>query len=503
MSLSDNPIFLTQKRLVHRGGVLAAVLIAALIGLSLLSGLIAFLANPAIFNFHSLDEAGKVFYAWMLGIEGLILTFGVSLRVSRVLSEDRKAGLWDSNRLTPLKPQQIVAGYWFGPGLREFYMAAALAIIGLMAVIIAKLPITLWLGTQTVVFSTACFMGLLSLLTGLAFEKQQGTLAVIILFFCYPFSFMAAGRGLNNFLLPIYSIVYQFRIDDRDWMTMPKIFGIPFHPIILVLGIQFLIGFFLWRAAVRKTARPALPILQHWEGLAVFIIVAFAQHGLMWDTWRGQYPAISPPVNRFTDDVPFLPVVNGVIIFVALSILAFASPSPELVRVESLRERADNAKLIFSRSALWLALALAMTAGMGVLTQCLFSAAYGMKLVAAVTINLVELFASFVLVIEFCRSRYQRRAGGLITLWLFVLWLLPFIIALVFMNIGFARISLLSPCFFALANDPDWNLIFLTELAHFGIVAVLFGVWLRQWNRLIGKASSPLPPTQIPAAVKN
>jgi hypothetical protein len=38
VKLTDNPIFLTQKRLVHRGGVLAAILIAALIGLSLLSG---------------------------------------------------------------------------------------------------------------------------------------------------------------------------------------------------------------------------------------------------------------------------------------------------------------------------------------------------------------------------------------------------------------------------------------------------------------------------------
>jgi hypothetical protein len=46
VSLADNPIFLTQKRLTHRAGVLAAVLIAALIGLSLLSGLIAYLAAP-------------------------------------------------------------------------------------------------------------------------------------------------------------------------------------------------------------------------------------------------------------------------------------------------------------------------------------------------------------------------------------------------------------------------------------------------------------------------
>ena len=39
MKLSENPIFITHKRLVHRMGVLAPVIIAALIGMVLLVGL--------------------------------------------------------------------------------------------------------------------------------------------------------------------------------------------------------------------------------------------------------------------------------------------------------------------------------------------------------------------------------------------------------------------------------------------------------------------------------
>lgn len=53
MKLFENPIFLTQKRIVHRGGVLAAILIATLVGLSLLAGLIAYLTNPIKINFQS------------------------------------------------------------------------------------------------------------------------------------------------------------------------------------------------------------------------------------------------------------------------------------------------------------------------------------------------------------------------------------------------------------------------------------------------------------------
>ena len=38
MKLFENPIFITQRRIVHRAGVLAAALIAGLIGLCLLLG---------------------------------------------------------------------------------------------------------------------------------------------------------------------------------------------------------------------------------------------------------------------------------------------------------------------------------------------------------------------------------------------------------------------------------------------------------------------------------
>ena len=121
MKLSENPIFITHKRLVHRGGVLAAVLIAGLIGFSLLLGLLNSLSEIKLhgWGFRSPAETGKNIYGWVIGVEILILVMLGVNRVTRALQEDRKAGLWDSNRLTPLKPGQIITGYWIAPGLRE------------------------------------------------------------------------------------------------------------------------------------------------------------------------------------------------------------------------------------------------------------------------------------------------------------------------------------------------------------------------------------------------
>jgi hypothetical protein len=108
------------------------------------------------------------------------------------------------------------------------------------------------------------------------------------------------------------------------------------------------------------------------------------------------------------------------------------------------------------------------------------------KILAVVVINLFELFVTFVLLLEFCRLRHKRRAIGFVALWLFILLVLPFIFAAVFFNSGFGRLSLISPGFLALTDsDTNLSLLFLTELAHLGIVIVFFAAWRRQWKRLL------------------
>jgi len=493
VKLFENPIFLTHKRLVHRNGVLAAILIAGLIGFSLLAGLISYLAAPHDFHFSSAQEAGKTFYGWTIGVEILVLVVAGFSRIARSLADDRKAGLWDSNRLTPLKPCDIITGYWLGPALREFYMAAVLAGSGLLIVVIGHLPITLWLGTQILIVSTALFFGLLGILAGMAFQRSQGILIFLGFLFAYPFSFIAPSRMLTNFLLPIYGIgnLFSSRATyDRDWFGLPEIFGIPIYPILVSLGLQLIIGIFVWRALVRKTANPFQPLLLRWEAITLFIIVLVSQHALLWDLWRGQFPKLHGTNTNFDHDA-LLSVVHGGTILIGILLLAFASPLPERVRVESLRVGFKNLGAIFSRSAVSLALALAAIAGVTLLTQVMFSLADSIQIFAVTTVNIAEIFLVFALLLEFCRLRHKRRALGFVALWLFVLCIIPFILAGVFSSEAIARISLLAPGFVALSDhtDPEWKLQFHTLLAHFGIIVLLFIGWQRQWKKLLQKAA--------------
>ena len=333
MNLNNNPIFLTQKRLVHRGGVLAAILIAALVGLSLLAGLIAYLADPLNFSdFHSPQEAGKMFYGWTIGVEILVLVLGGFSRISNSLANERKAGLWDSNRLTPLKPAQLVTGYWLGSPLREFYMAATLAGIGLVVVLAGRLPVTLWLGTQVLIFSTALFFGLLAVLVGMVLQRPQGGVIFLVLFFLFQsFSFAMPRFVLTNFLLPVYGIANLFigngnpenDYSVREWGGLPQIFGLPVYPILLSIGLQLLVGIFLWRAAIRKTVNPFQPPLRRWEAVAIFGILLVVQHGLIWGIWHGRFPEIQSWAGRpkFYNGESLLSIVHCGTILLAIIIL--------------------------------------------------------------------------------------------------------------------------------------------------------------------------------------
>jgi hypothetical protein len=500
VKLFENPIFLTQKRLVHRNGVLAAILIAVLVGFCLLLGLVGSQHNAAS-NFRPPQMAGKVFYAWAMGIEILVLVIGGFSRIARTLADDRKAGLWDSNRLTPLKPRDLVTGYWLGPALREFYMAAVLAGFGLIIVLAGGLPITFWLGTQILIASTALFFGLLGILAGMAFQRSQGILIFLVFLFAFPFSFFAPSRMVTNFLLPIYGIGNFFNSphdsanyrSSMDWGGLPEIFGFPVYPILLSLGLQLIIGIFVWRALVRKTANPFQPLLLRWEAVALFVILLASQHALLWDLWRGKFPSPAHAYDGFNiyDREALLAVVHGGTIFIGILLIAFASPLPERVRIESLRLGFKNFGAIFSRSSVSLALALAAIAGAGLLTQVMFSLADSFQIFIVTAINLAEIFLVFALLLEFCRLRHKRRALGFVALWLFILCVIPFILAGVFSSDLVAHTSLLSPGFVALSdrNDSEWSLPFYTVLAHFGVIVVLFIGWRRQWEKLLAKNS--------------
>jgi hypothetical protein len=437
-----------------------------------------------------------MFYGWTIGVEILVLVIGGFSRISRTLADERKSGLWDSNRLTPLKPAQLVIGYWLGAPLREFYMAAVLAGTGLAIVLLARLPVTLWLGTQVLILATALFFGLLAVLLGMTLQRPQGGVIVLLALGFLQFPSMTMPKlALTSFLLPVYGIIHLFinsgnpdqnhSFSPHEWTGLPEIFGAPVYPIVLSLGLQFLIGIFLWRAAVRKTANPFQPLILRWEAVAIFGILLVVQHGLIWGIWRGHFPTVMADGRN-----ELLSIVQCGTILLAALILAAASPQPETVRVKALRRGVKNLGAIFPDSAVPLALALAGAAAAILLAQCAGSFAAAWKIYLIAIGNLLGFFLIFSLLLEFCRLRFRRRALGFVALGLFILCVLPFILAGVFTNAAIGKFSLLAPGIVILADPNSENSNYLLGIVagHLAIAALFFLRWQRQWKQLLAKS---------------
>ena len=103
----------------------------------------------------------------------------------------------------------------------------------------------------------------------------------------------------------------------------------------------------------------------------------------------------------------------------------------------------------------------------------------------------------FSLLLEYCRLRFKRRSLGFVALWLFVLCVLPFILAGVFSSEALAKLSFLAPGTVALAGPDHDNLIIpaYATAMHLGVVVLLFIAWRRQWKLLIA-TPPPLPPAR-------
>jgi hypothetical protein len=384
--------------------------------------------------------------------------------------------------LTPLKPSQLVVGYWLGAGLREVYMSLVLAVLGLILVALAGLPFSLWLGSQILLFSAALFFGLIAVATGMAAQRpQSGLLFLLIVIVAQLLCMFQPRLMLTNFLLPIYAMLHLFN-PAAEWSRSPEFFGLPVHPIPYSLGLQLVIGLFFWRAVVRKTANPFQPLLRRWEAVALFGVLVVAQHGLIWGLWHGGFGIEISTLKH----EPMLAIVHAGTLLAGALVLALASPIPERVRVEALRVGFRDWRTVFARSATAPGLALGAIGGLALLSQCLFSITTCWRACLVAAGNLLAFFAIFSLLLEFCRLRFQRRALGFFGLGLFILCLLPFVLAAVLSNQSLCRLSLFSPGVIALAEPATATMksLVATTSGHLAFTLMMFLLWREQWQRL-------------------
>ena len=198
------------------------------------------------------------------------------------------------------------------------------------------------------------------------------------------------------------------------------------------------------------------------------------------------------PTNHYDKDF-LLAMVHGGTMLVGLVLLALSSPVPERVRVEALRSGLGSPRLAFSRSAVWLALALAGVTGLVSLPQFIFSFGRYCVIWALATANLFVFFLMFCLLLEYCRLRFRTRGPGFVALGLFVLCVLPLILARLLSSMALAELSFLTPGVLALLkpDQPDVAHRVVWLLVQLGVCVLLFVAWVGEWKRLLASLRKP------------
>jgi hypothetical protein len=494
--LFENPIFITQRRLVHRAGVLALLLGVMLIGCSMLAALYYHLIwdklNPQPWQ-ATPSELGHIYYAWLLVLQAFALVVGGFSRISRTLVEERKAGLLDSNRLTPLTGSQLVLGYWLGSALREFYIAAALIPVGLAIVLMAGLSLKFWLGTQLLLFSSGLFFGLLAVLAGMALPRAQGGIGlVVLLMVMLPMTFQAGRFTLTNFLMPVYPAVHMFHplekryrqpvVEDPIWKSPVDFYGATIPPLVYTLVLQAILGCLVWRGAVRKFGNPNQPALLRSEMLVLYGLLVLFQYGLIWG-WKDSYP--SP------DSLPGLCAVHACVVFLGVVVLTPQLLQPEKGRIAAMRLGARAYRWVLWESGPCTAIALTAIACAGLLTQCFFAFSFTSGRYLMASANALVVLLTFSLLLEICRLVFRRRAIGFFALALFILYGMPFVLSLCFMSETPMKFSFAAPGIAALADETVGELRYfgIATVVHLIIVIVLGYIWSKCWRRWLKSAT--------------
>jgi hypothetical protein len=503
--LTENPVFVTHKRLTLRAGMLAPTLIASLVGASLLAGLIAVLADRSGFHFTR-EQAGQAFYGWVVSIELAVMALGGFAHVWHRLSDDRKAGLWESHRVTPLTAGDLVAGYWFGAPLREAVMGGVLALAGLAIVLLSGLSLTLWFLTQLLIASTVCLVWLFAIVVGLALDRPLVPIILVVGLVLLQGTVLAAPElNITSFVIPVSTLVGLFGGNDlpSSWQAVPRVFGMAVHPVILTWLLQLALAFLMWRGATRHAANPFTAFFSRAESLALFSLLVGLQHGLIWSgktapqsaARYGDLTSTACPITGQDDAHILLMVTQVGTLVLATVMLALLSPLPERIRVAALRAGTVRLGTVYARSMVPMGLAFACVVALAYLTywpHC-HGESFG-KPLAVTLMNLTALLVIVPALLDLCRVRFRRRSTGFFVLGLFALLLLPYILAGVFSSESIARWCLLSPGVMALAGARNHELDRLLAIAsaHLVFAAALLLVWRHAWLRLLRAAQAPV-----------
>ncbi len=298
-----------------------------------------------------------MFFKWLVGIQGVVLTFWSMAACAQSVLGERDRKTWDFQRTARLSPGEMVVGKLFGEPVLAYFILLSSLPLSLVAGLVGGESVIALFSIYAVLVANALFLGLAGLWLSTMLESRSRGLFVIGALSLIGLSVVSIEMARSHFpglaaFSPYMEIGSRFGGFDFPRLDRPTLFGqeVSWAGMSLLLYIAF--GVWLALLLVRNIKRdyPDLRPFSRWQALGFAAFLNFLIYALFRPS--SEIDKLAIPSR---DLATWAAVMNGVILFV----VGLSTLTPRERLKVWWRERAGGWVNLFSEEGLpwpWIAL---------------------------------------------------------------------------------------------------------------------------------------------------
>jgi hypothetical protein len=397
----DNPIFLKHVRSRLRRQPLFSAMVITLV--------LCFCVVWGGFALNGFISGGA--FGTLLALQVIVLAIIGATQVGTSVGAARASGILDFHRVSPLTSTELALGFFFGAPVREYLLFAVTLPFSILCVAIGTPDFRGFLQVMILLLFSSWLIHGFSLINGLVLKKQAGSRGVV---------------GLVLFLGLMSSSFWPMFGNVANWLDSdPRLtfFGISLPWLAVILLYQLPVLYFVFLASRRKFESERLHPFSKPQAIAAMAVLGVLIVGGTWN---------------LPDLEPLAIVVLYVLVLVGIVLAAMVTPTQAEYYKGLWRAHKQGA----SRLSLWDDLSLnrpflVVVCGIVLVAATIASARIrgtSSGLVSPVRdayplaiANGVLILAYHGLALQFFQLRFGRRGVNYLSLFLFLVWVLPLI----------------------------------------------------------------------------
>ncbi len=342
MRLDENPIINTQLTLAKRYGLKAAMWATAFLTAIICWAFVEDLESARRWSSNLAGVARG--YTLTITIMQYIVGLLGSVAVARSVASRRKDGALDADRLTPMTPSDLAAGYWLGPlAAPAMIMAFGTISVFFIGLVTPGVDLTRLVMSQSIIYSTLVTVGIVGL--WVALEVRNPAVAPTIMLvglLMSPFSLGFGEAFVGHAALGFYGFL---ELDTSGGFT--RNLDVLIDPRLMTVGVQGATVWLAWRGVTRKLANPEARGIRFGESVVFASALTILQTSILLPRLAAKWA--STGYTWGASDM-----LAGGYVFASTMVLAAAFTtihSPDSVRRSLLREKRSSTSLL-ARSGL-------------------------------------------------------------------------------------------------------------------------------------------------------